>query len=103
MLFYFLDFVFFFVVSEFFNDLFNVMMHAKITRDKKMIEFLGIIFISFTVFIFLSIIYGIIKGIFDLIKDMMISLLIWMGDEELMKKRDEKRDKDLLKYDTYQG
>lgn len=68
-----------------------------------MIELLGIIFASFIVFIFLSIFYGIIKGIFDLIKDMIISLFIWMGDEELMKKREEKIEKDFLKYDTYQG
>jgi len=68
-----------------------------------MIEFLGFIFVCSIVLILVTIIYGIIKGIFDLIKELFIDLFIWMGDEELMKKRDEKRENDLIKYDTYQG
>ena len=65
--------------------------------------FFGLIFYGFIAFIVITLSYGIFKGIFGLIKDLFISLFIWMGDEELLKKREENRLNEMSEFDTYQG
>jgi hypothetical protein len=68
-----------------------------------MIQIFDFLFHALVLLIIGSLLYCIFKGIFDFIKELFISLFIWMGDEELKKKREEKREREFLEYDNYQG
>jgi hypothetical protein len=65
--------------------------------------FFGFVFFTIIAVAIFLMVVAIVKTIYNSIKELFISLAIWMGDEELKKKRKNKRHEDFLKYDDYQG